>query len=430
MKKRGIRIAGALLALVLCVGMVPSAFAASAYDRPGQKLVALTFDDGPGRYSEDILNTLKSRDAKATFFMNGYNLDQYADPVRRMVSEGHQVGNHTYNHPSLAKSSDAVIRQEVSSLAQKLTEITGLAGTGHTGFYLRPPYGSYNQHVAQVAGVPVVWCTVDSQDWKHKSGDHLVNYVSTQSRNGDIVIMHETVPTTAEAMGRLLDALKAKGFEMVTVEDLFWRRGITAEPGKIYFSAKNTGVDRCAKALYWDESQLDAHWAGAAIAYVREKGIMKGNQYGEFTPNFPLTRGMFVTLLGRMSGVEETPVESGFTDLPSQHYAAPFAAWALETGIMNGLGNGRFGAEHILSRQQMATALARYVQYRGVTEASGPAPVYQDQEDIAAWAKDGVAFCSSLGLLEGSDGLFRPNQDTTRAMGATVIQRLCDYPFP
>ena len=123
-----------VLTLVLCMSLVPSALAASAYDRPGQKLAALTFDDGPGPYSDQILDVLKKHNAKATFFMNGYKVNTYASQVRRMAAEGHQVANHTYDHPYLASSSTAKIQQEINATAQALTAVPGLAGTGNTGF--------------------------------------------------------------------------------------------------------------------------------------------------------------------------------------------------------------------------------------------------------------------------------------------------------
>ena len=117
-----------------------------------------------------------------------------------MVAEGHQVANHTYNHPDLVQSSDALVRQEIGSLAQALTQITGRKGTGKTGFYLRPPFGSRNQRVLSLAGVPVVCWSVDSSDWKYRDANHLVNYVSSQTRDGDIILVHETVPSTAQGL--------------------------------------------------------------------------------------------------------------------------------------------------------------------------------------------------------------------------------------
>ena len=424
------RLAAGLLTLVLGVSLVPGAFAASAYDCPGQKLAALTFDDGPGRYSAAILDTLKAHGVKATFFMNGNNIWIYASQVQRMVAEGHQVANHTYNHPDLVQSSDALVRQEIGSLAQALTQITGRKGTGKTGFYLRPPFGSRNQRVLSLAGVPVVCWSVDSSDWKYRDANHLVNYVSSQTRDGDIILVHETVPSTAQGLDRLLTQLQSQGFELVTVEELFWRRGIDPQAGKLYFSARDTGVNRCAKALYFDESKLDTHWAFPAISFVLEQGLMSKNQYGEFTPNFPLTRGMFVTVLGRLAGVAVEEVPSGFTDIPADHYAAPYAAWARETGIMNGVSADTFGVNSPLTRQQMAVALARYARFQGAQPGAFDLHTYSDSASIAAWAREDVADCSALGLLNGSDGAFRPEETTTRAMGAAILQRLSQYTFP
>lgn len=429
MKKYALRLFTVLLTLTLTLSLMPTAFGASAYDRPGQKLACLTFDDGPGPYSDAILDVLQKHGAKATFFMNGYKVRTYGDQVRRMVAEGHQIGNHTYNHPYLAKSSDALIRQEVSGTAQALTEVTGVTGTGSTGFYLRPPYGSFNSRVAATANVPVIWCTVDSGDWKYQSASRLVSYTGSILQDGDIVILHETVESTARGLDALLTKLDQRGFELVTVEDLFWRRGVTPNAGQIYYSAKNTGINRCEKELYWDESRLNTHWAWDSISYVMKEGLMTGNEYGEFTPQFPLTRGMFVTVLGRLSGVEAGESPSGFADIPSGHYAAPYAAWAKETGVMVGLEDGSFGVNSSLTRQQMAVALARYAQLCGAEAESFDLASYKDSAAIADWAREGVVQCSALGLLNGAEGFFRPNDTTTRAMGAVILHRLCEFDF-
>lgn len=431
MKRQGSRILCALLAAVLCLSLAPWARAASDYDRPNQKLVALTFDDGPGAYSDSILDTLKSHNAKATFFMNGYKVRRYARQVKRMADEGHQIANHTYNHPYLTKCSNAKIQQELRATAEAFTEVTGLTGTGDTGFYLRPPYGAFNSRVVAAAGVPVIWCTVDSGDWKYQNANRLVTYTGSVARDGDIVVMHETHRTTAQGLGRLLDSLQAQGFEMVTLEDLFWRRGITPKPGVTYYSARNTGVNRCKKSLWFDESRLNKHWAGADIAVVRKLGIMTGNSYGEFLPNFPMTRGMFVTALGRLSGLEpEGNPATGFRDVPKSHYAAPYVLWAKENGIMTGLSDRTFGLNQVITRQELAVVLARYAQWRGAEAGDFNWKSYTDSGSIARWAREGVADCSALGLLQGSGGAFLPTSPVTRAMGAAVLARLSRYPFP
>lgn len=227
-----------LLVLGLMLNLTPVAFAGSADTAASQKLVALTFDDGPGEYSNDILDTLQRHNAKGTFFLIGHKVCACPDQVRRMAAEGHQIGNHTDTHPYLTEYSDAAIQHEVRSTALAITEATGLTGTGDVGFYLRPPYGSYSDRVATAAHVPVVWCTVDSGDWKYQSHRYLVNYFGSQIQDGDIVLLHETVQSTAQGLDVLLTKLEERGFEMVTVEELFQRRGITPEPGEIYFGGR------------------------------------------------------------------------------------------------------------------------------------------------------------------------------------------------
>ena len=227
-----------LLALGLLLNLTPMTLAGSADTASSQKLVALTFDDGPGEYSDDILDTLRRHNAKGTFFLIGRKVRTCPDQVRRMAAEGHQIGNHTDTHPYLTECSDAAIQQEVRDTALAITEATGLTGTGDTGFYLRPPYGSYSDRVATAAHVPVIWCTVDSGDWKYRSARYLVNYFGSQVQDGDILLLHETVQSTAQGLDALLTKLEERGFEMVTVEALFQRRGITPEPGEIYFGGR------------------------------------------------------------------------------------------------------------------------------------------------------------------------------------------------
>lgn len=428
MKARWTRLARravcALLVGTLAAAGCGAAEAASGYDRPGQKLAALTFDDGPGVYSDSILDTLKAHGAKATFFMNGTRLERYPQQAKRMAAEGHQVANHTYDHPFLTQVSDAKVRQEVDAVAAQLTKL-GLSG-GENGFLLRPPYGDVNKRVCAAAPVAMIWCDVDSLDWKYRSAKLLVSRVSAAIEDGSIVLMHESHKSTAQGLDALLATLEAQGFELVTVNDLLWRRGITPQAGKIYSSARNTGVDRCERALWFDESRLDAHWAYGAIAAALDAGYLSRNEYGEFLPEFPLTRADFVTALGRLYGAPAAAPESApFADVPAEHAAAPYAAWARETGVMTGVSENSFAPEKSITRQELAVALARYAALvHAAADADAAAPVYADAAQIAPWAADGVALCGALGLLQGSDGLFRPAGTVTRAMGATVLSRL------
>ena len=188
MKKLGSRIICAVLAAVLCAGLGGGALAASgsAYDMGGQKLLALTFDDGPGKYSDQIMDTLEARGAKATFFVNGCMIKKYPNALKRMARDGFQIGNHTFSHVWLTKCEEKQFRSEIDANAEYITSLTGLTGTGNTGFYLRPPYGAYNKNVIASAGVPVIWCTVDSGDWKYDDSERLVNYTSSAVKDSSV----------------------------------------------------------------------------------------------------------------------------------------------------------------------------------------------------------------------------------------------------
>ena len=196
--------------------------------------------------------------------------------------------------PDLVQSSDALVRQEVDSLAQALTQITGLKGDGGIrAFYLRPALWQPEPTGAVPGGDPGGLLVGGLQRLEVLDANHLVTS-PPQTRDGDIILVHETgVPSTAQGLDRLLTQLQSQGFEAGQWRNCSGGGGITPQAGKLYFSAQNTGVNRCAKALYFDESKLDTHWAYPAISFALEQGFMSKNQYGEFTPNFPLTRGMF-----------------------------------------------------------------------------------------------------------------------------------------
>ena len=417
--------------LTVCAGFSPGALAASEYDRPGQKLAALTFDDGPSDYTYEILDALRDHGAKATFFFNGNKAEGYGDQIRRVVDEGHQLANHTWSHPYLAELSDWEIRSQVDRSAAVLSELSGISGTGNNGFYLRPPYGSFNKRVAEASGVPVIWCTVDSEDWKYRDADRLVSYVSSVLKDGDIVVMHSTHHSTARGIGRLVDALHARGFELVTVEELLWRRGVTPEPGKIYYSVRNTGVELCPRELWYDESRLSEHWAYEDIMRMHELGVVTGNEYGEFLPEFPMTRGMFATALGRLAGVDASVTKDiGYPDVPAEHYANPYVAWAVANGIMYPYFDNEFGIDIPICRQDAAVAVAEYLKRMGVQAEPFDLSVYSDQDTIAAWGREDVATCSALGIINGSDGLFLPDDSLTRAMCAVLLSRVSRIELP
>ena len=140
------RIAAFLLAILLVVTMLPT----GAQAANGDKLIALTFDDGPSQYTPTLLDGLAARGAHVSFFVQGINGSRNTATVRRAWLEGHQICSHTYSHPQLTKLSTAGVREELSKVDSILDGALGFDST----YMLRPPYGAYNQSVLDTAGVP------------------------------------------------------------------------------------------------------------------------------------------------------------------------------------------------------------------------------------------------------------------------------------
>ena len=177
---------------------------------------AITFDDGPdARYTEALLDGLKARKIKASFFLLGEKIEQNPDLVRRMQEEGHLVGNHTYHHVQLDKLSDAKAREEILKTNNLIYETTGIYPQ-----YMRPPFGAWKKNLELcVEMMPVFW-TIDTLDWKVQNTEQIINSVEKEVKDGSIILMHDEYKTTVEAALKIADSLKEKGYELVTVDEL------------------------------------------------------------------------------------------------------------------------------------------------------------------------------------------------------------------
>lgn len=177
--------------------------------------VALTFDDGPSRYTDSLLDGLKERNVKATFFLQGQCIEGREETVRRMHEEGHLIGNHTFHHVQLTKLSDEQARTEVISTSNAIYEITGV----YTA-YIRPPFGEWKKGLDyNVTMIPVLW-TVDSRDWYTQNTPLIVREVLDEVEDGDIILMHDCYETSVEAALQIVDRLQKEGYRLVTVDEM------------------------------------------------------------------------------------------------------------------------------------------------------------------------------------------------------------------
>ncbi len=193
-------------------------------------LVALTFDDGPrSSTTGPLLDGLALREVPATFFLVGNRIPGNEDLVRRMAAEGHQIGIHTYDHVELKGLS----RQDFDLQVGKTRAlITQLVGEGN--YWLRPPYGLMDRQAGQWCGGPVILWSVDPEDWKDNDIDRIVAAVVEHVSDGDIILLHDLFPSSAQAALRVVDTLLARGCCFVTVEQLMAERGVTPEVGARY----------------------------------------------------------------------------------------------------------------------------------------------------------------------------------------------------
>lgn len=196
-------------------------------------MVALTFDDGPyAPVTTKILNVAKKYDARVTFFTVGNRLETYKDTVKKEYEQGCQIASHTYDHQILTKVGPKEIKVQISKVNTVLKRIIGCGTTA-----LRPPGGGVNDTVRKYVGVPMICWDVDTEDWKSRNSTKVLNRCKN-IEDGDIVLMHDLYPSTADAVKKLIPRLVKKGFQLVTVDELFYYKGITLENGKVYYSAR------------------------------------------------------------------------------------------------------------------------------------------------------------------------------------------------
>src|SRR5216110_773175 len=182
--------------------------------------IALTFDDGPNAtLTPKLLDLLAARHLKATFFVVGQNAADHPEILKRAVREGHEIANHSWSHPNLAKMSDEAVRRELQK-----TEDAIVAAIGKKPTLMRPPYGSITANqkrwINNEFGYRIIIWDVDPLDWKRPGPSVVCNRILKETRPGSIVLSHDIHPPTIEAMPATFDQLMKKGFKSVTVTEL------------------------------------------------------------------------------------------------------------------------------------------------------------------------------------------------------------------
>jgi len=193
---------------------------------PSEMKVALTFDDGPNEpYTSEILQVLRENNVRATFFVNGKNVETFPETAREIVREGHAIGNHSYSHKDLVLDTNARVRQEITKTSDIIEQVTGQKTR-----LFRPPYGDKDfltlQQARKLGYLMVEW-TVSAQDWRRPGVNRIVHRVLRGVQPGAIVLMHDgdklrrgDRSQTVAALPTLIRELRREGYELVTVPEL------------------------------------------------------------------------------------------------------------------------------------------------------------------------------------------------------------------
>ena len=182
------------------------------YNKP---VIALTFDDGPSQYTENILNTLKKYKVNATFFVIGNKVKNYQSVLLRCLYDGNEIGNHTYNHKYLPKLNEQDFLLQIEKTQEVIKKYTG-----YTPTIMRPSYGAVNKKMKSLTNLEIVLWNIDTLDWRYHNVQKIADKVLEKASDGAIVLMHDTYQKTSEALNIIIPKLLESGYQLVTISEL------------------------------------------------------------------------------------------------------------------------------------------------------------------------------------------------------------------
>lgn len=209
------------------------------------KLIALTFDDGPStKATNRILDILEKNGGTATFFVVGYNIEDNISIIERAQKMGCEIANHSNDHKNLTKCSASELRKQVDTPNKTLKSLTGIAPK-----LFRTPGGNFNG-VEEDIGMPIIQWSIDTNDWRYKDASNkgrsesqrnkdlekIADKVINNAESGDIVLMHDIYNFTADLCELIIPRLVEKGFKLVTVSEMYEAYGVNLENGKVYYN--------------------------------------------------------------------------------------------------------------------------------------------------------------------------------------------------
>lgn len=214
-------------------------------------MVALTFDDGPGERTGELLAQLEKYNAHATFFMQGKNIPGKEDFVKKMKETGCELGNHSYDHPQFTKLSADKIANQIGTTNDLIQQAAGSTAT-----VMRPPYGAINDTVRSSVGLPMILWSIDTLDWKTRNAQSSIDTVMNDVQDGDVILMHDIHTESIDAALVLIPKLEEAGYQLVTVSEMAKAKGVALQNGEKYvdFWAKDVEKYKSSGSALTDTS--------------------------------------------------------------------------------------------------------------------------------------------------------------------------------
>lgn len=197
------------------------------------KLIAFTFDDGPNYNTSLVIDVLLKYNVTATFFITGKNIKGNEKIIKKLSENNMEIGNHTYSHLLLTKYKEDKIQEEINNTNKLVYEITKNYPT-----LLRPSYGAVNKRIRENSNMPIILWNIDTMDWKYKNSNKISKRIIDKAKDGDIILMHDIHKSTLNSLDIIIPELLSKGYQIVSVSELFYYKEIDLEKGKVYGFAK------------------------------------------------------------------------------------------------------------------------------------------------------------------------------------------------
>ena len=199
-----------------------------------KKSIAFTFDDSPNvNKTNKIVSYLNDNLSHATFFMLGNKMKYHKDLVLSVLNNGNEIGSHTYSHQNMSKMSNEEVINDFNLMNDLYKSITG-----NNLKYMRPPYGVIKNEQKKLIDATFILWSLDTNDWRYRNSNYIVNYVLNNVEDGDIILFHDSYDETVKAIEELLPILYSKGYQVMSVSELFSLKGINLENKQSYRSAK------------------------------------------------------------------------------------------------------------------------------------------------------------------------------------------------